>query len=488
MDDGGQDIAVSAVSGVSSTLLVPATFLLGFELGGPLVGLPAAFLVSLDPDLVSWSTMGFRDDFFALATVVFVWTCLVLTRSPSRLKAIAVGIAGAAACLTRITSFSFVVPTLVLLVCSPGAHERRGMLRLSGIAAVVAAALLAPFLIDCWLRFGDPLFAINWVTGFYLSKEAGAQRPPTGIVPYLLDHSRSETLHSVDTLMRGMTVYPWANKWEGLAKHCSSWLAGCLKVLCIPGLLLWLWSRRGLLVLTALAGSLLPFAVTWELYPEWRFTLHAVPFLIVAVVSFICTTLATLHAWVRERGVPWAEARIVAQGTLASAALFLIVSGAMYALSTVMFVDDLAEGKPAALVAGDRDWFYFARSWSAARREGNVPYRYVDGREGTILVPLARGGAFDCVLRMDPVPTDRSPDAAVPPLDLELEINGDWRQDVQMRYDPHRVGQHSVEIPPGVLQPGINRIELRALPSDTSASMPRGASAFRLWYLRLAPR
>jgi hypothetical protein len=48
----------------------------------------------------------------------------------------------------------------------------------------------------------------------------------------------------------------------------SGWLAACLKVLCIPGLLMWLWSRRGCLVLTALVGSLAPFAVTWEVYPE----------------------------------------------------------------------------------------------------------------------------------------------------------------------------------------------------------------------------
>jgi hypothetical protein len=77
-------------------------------------------------------------------------------------------------------------------------------------------------------------------------------------------------------------------------------------------------------------------------------------------------------------------------------------------------------------VADDRDWLYFARSWSAARREGNIPYRYVDGREGALWVPLARGGAFDCLLRMDPVPLDGSPEA-VAPLDLELDINGNWR-------------------------------------------------------------
>jgi hypothetical protein len=160
----------------------------------------------------------------------------------------------------------------------------------------------------------------------------------------------------------------------------------------------------------------------------------------------------------------------------------------MYALSTVTFVNDLAKGKPASLVAGDRDWFYFARSWNPVRREGNISYRYVDGREGTLWVPLARGGTFDCLLRMDRVPRHGSP-GAVAPLDLELDINGSWRQDVQVQYDPYKVGQHSLEIWPGVLQPGINRVNLRALPSsDSTASMPQGASAFRFWYLRLAPR
>jgi hypothetical protein len=67
-------------------------------------------------------------------------------------------------------------------------------------------------------------------------------------------------------------------------------------------------------VLTALLGSLAPFAVTWEVYPEW-FTLHAVPFLVVAAVSFVCTTLATLHAWVRE-GEALGPRRVSSRGEL----------------------------------------------------------------------------------------------------------------------------------------------------------------------------
>jgi hypothetical protein len=87
---------------------------------------------------------------------------------------------------------------------------------------------------------------------------------------------------------------------------------------------------------------------------------------------------------------------------------------------------------------------------------------------------------------MDPVSPDGSSEGAAL---LEVDINGRWRQDVQMQYDPNKVGRHSVEIPPGVLQPGINRIDFRVLsPSESTVSSPPNASAFRLWYLRLAPR
>jgi hypothetical protein len=193
---GGQDIAVSIVSGVSSTLLVPATFLLGFELGGPLVGLPAALLVALDPDLVSWSTMDFRDDFFALAT-------------------------------------------------------RR--VRLDLLAAGAKSIALES---DCG------------------------------------GNCRSRRLCDADHLAQ--------------LRRTNARVSRILA-----------WSPR-----TAQDAPFLRYRGSGG-----RRSAGAV----------------SRDAWVREGGVPRAEARVVAQGTLASAALFLIVFGAMYALSTAIFVNDLAK-------------------------------------------------------------------------------------------------------------------------------------------------
>ncbi len=429
--------------------------------------------------------MGFRDDFFGLVTVMFAWTSLRLAKNPSPGRAVAAGVAGAVACLTRITSLAFVAPALAFVAVSLGAGERDRGLRATAIAIAVAALLLAPFLIDCWIRLGDPLFTINTHTGFYLTRGTHSRHPSVGIARFLFTRLGTDPVHAMDSLLRGLIVYPWDNKWSGLAKHWSEPLAWALKLLCAPGLVMWLWTRNGRLLLVTLVGALLPFAVTWDVFPEWRFTLHAVPFLVIAAVDFVARTVGAVRLWFDERNASRIEARARVRTIFASVGLSFALPATVFALAPVTFANELARGNPAGIAAGDRDWLFFASDWYSPRKEGDVTYRYADGREATIRVPLVRGGAFDCLVRMDPTPALVALDSA--DLDVEVSINGVWWQRLALRYDPQRVGQQTFRVPEGVLEPGINRLRFRAIAPATGSHRADESSAFRLWYLRVAP-
>ena len=61
-----QDVAVGCASAFFSTLAVPAVFLLGARACSRRVGLAAAALFAIEPDVVRLSAEGWRDDAFAL--------------------------------------------------------------------------------------------------------------------------------------------------------------------------------------------------------------------------------------------------------------------------------------------------------------------------------------------------------------------------------------------------------------------------------------
>ena len=55
------DIAVSAASTVFSVLCIPATYLLARFAFGRAVGLSAALIIAIDPDMISWGVRGWRE-------------------------------------------------------------------------------------------------------------------------------------------------------------------------------------------------------------------------------------------------------------------------------------------------------------------------------------------------------------------------------------------------------------------------------------------
>ena len=155
-----QDIAVSFASATFSVLCVLATYFMGALAFSRWVGCAAALGMAVEHNAIAWGVAGWRDDAFAFAVGLSICTMLYYRRKPSIGSAVALGASAALACLTRIFSVSFLAPGFFfLLLSTAGSWSQR--LRGVMIAALTAMALVAPYLVNCWREFGDPLYTLN---------------------------------------------------------------------------------------------------------------------------------------------------------------------------------------------------------------------------------------------------------------------------------------------------------------------------------------
>ena len=293
---GGADIGISLTSAVFSTLMVLALYLLGAECFGPTVGLLAALLLAIEPQVIGLAAEGWRDEAFSLFVLLTALGLARIQTRPSFAGALGVGMAGGLACLTRITSFSFLIPALLYLFLpdegAAGATARR---RAASLAFLVALALIAPYLVSCAIAFGDPLLAINTHTGFYRARAGLPAEAGMSWGQYLATSFGPVDL--VRKMVVGLTIYPFANKWLPY----TLWLPGLATVLrafSLGGLVLFSRHRQGRLLLVLLLTALLPFAFTWEITGgrEWRLTLVAYPFYLLAAAFAADRTVAFLRA------------------------------------------------------------------------------------------------------------------------------------------------------------------------------------------------
>ncbi|HVQ32163.1 MAG TPA: glycosyltransferase family 39 protein [Vicinamibacteria bacterium] len=298
---GGADIGISLASTVFSTLMVLALYLLGAECFGHAAGLLAALLLAIEPQVIGLAPEGWRDEAFSLFVLL---TCLGLVRlqtRPSFAGALGVGMAGGLACLTRITSLSFLIPALLYLCLGDEGAAGAARRRAAALASIVALALIAPYLASCAIAFGDPFLAINTHTGFYRSRAGLPAETGMSWGQYLATSFGPVDL--VRKMVVGRTIYPFANKWLPY----TLWLPGLatvLRVSSLVGLVLFLKRRQGRLLLVVLFAALLPFAFTWDITGgrEWRLTLVAYPFYLLAAAFAADCAVTFLRARGTRRG------------------------------------------------------------------------------------------------------------------------------------------------------------------------------------------
>ena len=482
-----QDAGVSLASAAGSTLAIFGTFLLGAAVISPAGGLLAAAIFAVEYDVITWAVDGWRDDFFTATVLFAAWALIRFHRSPSFSNALLVGGIGGVSALTRITALSFLLPALAWVAVAGRGSTRRDRAVYAGVAFIILAALIAPFLISCAIATGDPFFSINAHTVYYRSAEGLSIAQPMSAEQYIASKFARLPVATVDVGMTGLFVQPFVTKWNGVDVW-SPGLAVILKWSALAGLAAMPFFANGRLVLLILLTSLVPYAFTWNVGGggEWRFTMHAYPFYIVAAILALRGACIAVAAAIAKRPFPW---RLAAQRGLV-AALTLLVAAAVWSLALPWLVirEVIQNRDSVSIETGGRDWAFYRGGWSEPHLEGQVPVRVSHSERASVFLPLPNKESYTIVVRADPV----APDVQKT---LTVLFNSQVVGRFQMAWDPQRVGSYRAILPAAWVKPGINELTLvpdAMAPAGTAgprfAWMPASQRiGVRLWQIRIVP-
>ena len=482
-----QDVAVSVASTFFSTLAIVLTYLVGASLWSRAVGLLAALAFSLDIDVISRASLGWRDDAYVAAVALCAYLMLRWWQKNTSAMAAAVGVAAGLAVLTRFMALSFVIAGVAWMVIGHGRAWRR-YLKPAGLAAAAAILVAAPYFINCWRVFGDPLYTFNVHGGIYsLTEHQGAFEGSTA--SYVTEKIARSPIEAVDTVVQGLTTYPFMNKWDGLNQWWPN-IATWAKVAALAGLVLFTLSARGRLLLLLLVSALIPFSFTWTIDPDYRFTEFAYPLFLTAAAFGLVTGVRGVRTLLtggdssarRWRDSDWRSSMaIVAIGV----ALFWCierVTPPRVAAETLRLQHEVS------IATGSRDRAFYQDGWSDSFSAGNVTFRVTRG-DGVIAFRLPAVGDYSATLRMDPFPrivTDATP--RLP--EVELFLNGKALSTIGLTSTPGRVGAYDVVLPRDTVRAGVNRLVIRIKRPATvpPAQIRPGLSdgdAIAVWMLRL---
>ena len=475
------DVAVSLTSITFALLTLVATFALGCGLGSPAAGLAAAAALGIDASAVGWSIGGWRDEMFACFAVLSAWAWLRLYRRATPNRAVVAGIVSGAALLTRITSISLIAPAVVFLLAQREPSRRHP--RLVGIAVAIAMAIVAPFMINCWIATGDPFYAINNHTDFYLKREGTPDPVPISAFEYALDKFERRPISAIDTVATGVFFYPFTNKWVGL----DAWQKGLgtlLAVFAILGLIEWLWLGEGRLLLFMLLGALIPFSVTWTVLggAEWRLTLFIYSFLLLAAFWFVDKVIRTA-----ARGKP--SLAPIARRLVVTAVVAMVLIVWTYAVPYAVESEALTIGSSTNILTTRRNQWLVHHGWSRPFVRGNVTARFATEPVAHMRIPLPESRPYLLVLRLHPLNT-----TGQNPQVVDVELNGQPLATLKLMWDPDRIGDYRLTVAPHLFSPGMNRLTFRShtmIPlsagTEVFPELPRDLPVgFRLWYVHIA--
>lgn len=482
---GGADVALRVASLSFSMLIIVATYLVGREAVSRPAGLAAAAVLAIDRVVIEWSVGGWRDEACAFFGLLAVWLWLRVARRPTVGSATAAGVATGLACLARLTA-PFMLAAAVLSPLIAGVRGPRPAIRLVLIGSSVAAVLVAPYLVSCALAFGDPFYAVNYHTQFYLGRE-GATPEIMHTGRYLMAKFLARPYETADIALQGLFVHPFVVQWRGIDVWWSG-LGTALAWLSAAGLAAWLFVPRGRLLLGVLLGSLVPYMITWSIPGggEWRFTLHAYPFYLLAAFGFVGTLATAARSLTRARP-DW---RVMA---LRSAALVALGAAGLvwwWGMPVLVAREALRQGRGAVVIAGSRDGWLLGSGWTRLSVTGNVTARFGTGEWSEIVLPLPESRDYGLVLRVDPIPRDD-----LPAQRLHVELNGATLGQLELSWNPDRVGAYELAIPRRLVRPGANVLRLRAdalvgagpVVDRYPALRPDDLVGFRFWALVIRP-
>jgi hypothetical protein len=484
---GHQDAAVSLASAIGSMLAIFATYLVGARLISPLGGLAAAFVMAIDYQLIVWSVDGWRDDTFTATVVFAAWALLRLQRGPSFANALVAGFAAGAACLTRITAVSFALPGLMWVAIDGARTLRRERATQAATASVILTVVVAPYLISCAIATGDPLLAINAHTGYYRFAEGVPFQQPMSAGEYIGSRFARRPVATFDVGVSGLFVQPFITKWFGLDIWLKP-LRPALYWLALAGLAALPFTAPGRLLLVILLSSLVPYAFTWNLGGggEWRFTMHAYPFYIVAAVYAAAGVLRALGAVVRDRTWPSRSTVVpIARRVAAIVAIGSLLAAGYVWLPWFVAREAMVNGESVSIETGARDAVFYRTGWSPPHTDG-ITVRVTRGERASVFFPLPEKRAYEIVLRLDPVAAGLQDRVAV-------LFNRKLAGRIRLTWNPERVGSYALQLPEHMVRAGSNELTLVPESIVTAAAAgrrfawldPAEKIGVRLWYVRV---
>jgi hypothetical protein len=305
------------------------------------------------------------------------------------------------------------------------------------------------------------------------------------VVGYLTSKIGGHPYRTLDTVLLGLTSYPFSNKWSGLNRWIPR-LGDVLSWAALAGLLVLGASAPGRLVVLVLVTSLLPAAVTWKLASDWRFTAHAYPFFLVAAFFAFGKVFELLKSF--RAGDPQSPARpSFTQVAWWTALIVCIAAGSWFVSRVLPFLvvaESLRAQEEVTIGTDGRDGLFFGDGWAAPERGGNVTLRAATTPMSAIELPLPAAD-YRLTLRLDPYPRPYDGgDARLPA--VRVFLNNNLLSTFDLAWNPERVGSYVARVPRTAIQAGANRLTFMSdPPPDSESGSPR--HSFAIWYVRIHP-
>jgi hypothetical protein len=188
-----------------------------------------------------------------------------------------------------------------------------------------------------------------------------------------------------------------------------------------------------------------------------------------------------------DRRVPriaWKPAGLVLSGV----ALAALVCAIYVVLPWFVVREAIATSSDVSVETGGRDVTFFGSGWSRPYLDG-LTFRVSTAERAIIRIPIPARRSYQIVLRLDPVAPDRQHRALV-------LLNRQLLANVQLTWDPNRVGAYPIDLPADKVRVGINELAIvpdTLVPAGSAgirfaSADPHDLLGIRLWYVRvLAP-
>ena len=478
---GRDDIAVSFASGFFSILAIFITFLLGSYTFSWWTGVLASIGMAVDQELVSIGVDGWRDDTFMFLVLLFTYAAVRMFKKASFGNALFAGIVAGIVCLTRLTSFSFIVPAYAYLLFATRETTWKVRLKSVALSVFLFVAVITPFLINCALVYGDPLFSVNDNTKFYRSREnVSESQTPKTVAVYLTERLLDRPWKFIDTGIVGLTRYPFLNKWKGF-NYLSPDLPPLFKILSVLGCILLLFSSLGRLVLLMNITVLIPYAFTYEIRGgwEWRFTMPAYPFYMIAAALSI-VVLSNL-IWNGRASALLPNRRLSARSMFFGAAIIasISLSGwlAFIELNLWRKAEAMRSGEAIQVESGDRDSRFVGSGWYLPVKLQEQNVRINSSRDSVLIVPMNGKREYNLALGMTSAFLKPQTNSLV-----HVLLNDQPVGDIQLEEGD---SIYRLSIPPDVVEEDENRITIR---TDGNESGSIALAYWKLWAIEAFQR